>query len=75
VPPLGPIGAALRRAYESEVNEATFPKVVKAIQTARASQPQPAAPAGGMPQGAQPVPPAPPAGQGAGAPPAAPANP
>lgn len=57
VPPLGPIGTALRRAYGYEINEATFPKVVKAMQTIRASQPQPAPPAGGMPQGAPPMPP------------------
>jgi hypothetical protein len=43
VPQLGPLSPALRNAFDHEVNEATFPAVVKQMQTIRSSMPAPAA--------------------------------
>jgi hypothetical protein len=55
VPQLGPLGPALRSKYEFEVNEGTFPAVVKQMQTLRPAQPQ-APPAGAVPNPGQPLP-------------------
>jgi len=62
LPQLGPLGFALRNAYGHEINEGTFPRVAKAMQALRPSQPAPgmpgAVPQQGPPQqGGQPVPP------------------
>ncbi len=56
VPQLGPLGPALRNAFDYEVNEGTFPEVVKQMLTIRSSQPAPAAPAGAVPAPGQPQP-------------------
>ncbi|HEV2149392.1 MAG TPA: peptidylprolyl isomerase [Longimicrobiaceae bacterium] len=54
VPQLGPLGPALRSKYEFEINEGTFPAVVKQMQTLRPAQPQ-LPPPGAVPPG-QPLP-------------------
>ena len=56
VPQLGPLSPALRNAFDYEVNEATFPAVVKQMQTIRSSMPAPAPPAGSMPGQQMPMP-------------------
>ncbi|HEX7242882.1 MAG TPA: peptidylprolyl isomerase, partial [Longimicrobiaceae bacterium] len=59
-PQIGPLSPALRAKYDSQINEGTFPKVVKSIQTIRGPQQPPAPqPGGAVPQG-------PPQGQPAG---------
>jgi hypothetical protein len=57
--PLGKLGFALRNAYEADINEDAFQKVVDRMKAIRASQPAPqqgqgmpgGMPQGGMPQG------------------------
>jgi hypothetical protein len=39
LPPLGPLGLALRQAYPHEINEGTFPRVVSELESIRARQP------------------------------------
>ena len=56
VPQLGPLSPALRSAFDYEVNEGTFPAVVKQMQTIRSSMPNAAPPAGSMPAPGQPMP-------------------
>lgn len=46
LPPLGPLGRALRASYGSEINEAAFPRVADKVKSIRATQPQVAPPAG-----------------------------
>jgi hypothetical protein len=83
--PLGKLSYALRNAYEADVNEATFQKVVDRMKAIRAANPAPqpgqqmpgGMPQGGMPQGMpqQGVPPQPQPQQGQQQPEAAPAQP
>lgn len=66
LPPLGPLGRALRASYGSEINEAAFPRVADKVKSIRATQPQVAPPAGapGAPGTQMPVQPQmPPQGQ------------
>jgi parvulin-like peptidyl-prolyl isomerase len=51
VPQLGPLAAALRDAYGSDVNTSSFGRVIERMRTVRATQPQPAMPAPGSPHG------------------------
>jgi hypothetical protein len=56
VPQLGPLSPALRSAFDYEVNEGTFPEVVKQMQTIRSSMPGANPPAGAVPAPGQQVP-------------------
>ncbi|HEX8363285.1 MAG TPA: peptidylprolyl isomerase [Longimicrobium sp.] len=46
LPPLGPLGQALRESYGSELNEASFARVVERMKAIRATMPQPQMPQG-----------------------------
>ncbi|HEU0013216.1 MAG TPA: peptidylprolyl isomerase [Longimicrobium sp.] len=50
VPPLGPLGLALRKSYGADINTSTFNRVVEKLRSVRATQPQVVPPAG-MPGG------------------------
>ncbi len=49
LPPLGPLGQALRESYGSELNDASFARVVERMKAIRATMPQPQMPPQGMP--------------------------
>lgn len=50
VPPLGPLGTALRDSYKPEVNTAAIPRVVSKVTELRAAQPAPPMGGGQAPQ-------------------------